>query len=521
MFTIVTPLMMLMPLGADDKPAPKVPVGKETTFVTGPLDKDGYLDFEAALNERLRKSTTPEKNANVLLMKAIGPKPEGALLPPEYYKELGISEPPEKGDYMIGLGKHLRENLKLQANEMQEVFDQQSRASRRPWTIDLYPHLGSWIILNEKPLNLVVEACKRPDYYNPLVTRRLPDGKRDILVTALLPTVQRYREFASAMTARAMLRLSEGKTAEAWQDILACHQLARKVATGATLIEMLVGIAIDAIATGSDLVYLERANLTPKQLRECLKDLQALPPMPHPADKVDLSERLVFLDCVQAVRRRGSNTLADLIDVSFRLDPKDEKRVAEKIDLEPAFRAGILWYDRLAKAMRIEDRTERLKSFELIEAELKALKKADVAYLEKGLAKLAGAGAEPDKRLSKALANMLVAALIPATTKVQAAYERSIQIRRNREVAFALALYRIDNQRYPAKLDDLAPKYLAKIPADLFSGKALIYHRSDNGYLFYSVGANGKDEQGRWYDDEPPGDDPNVRMPLPELKARR
>ena len=31
----------------------------------GPLDKDGYVDFEAALNERLGKGVPPEKNANV------------------------------------------------------------------------------------------------------------------------------------------------------------------------------------------------------------------------------------------------------------------------------------------------------------------------------------------------------------------------------------------------------------------------------------------------------------------------
>jgi hypothetical protein len=35
------------------------------------------------------------------------------------------------------------------------------------------------------------------------------------------------------------------------------------------------------------------------------------------------------------------------------------------------------------------------------------------------------------------------------------------------------------------------------------------------------VGVNGKDEGGRWYDDVPPGDDPGVRMPLPELKRKK
>ena len=52
-------------------------VGTETTYVTGPLDKQGYVDYVAALNERLREGITPENNANVLIWQALGPRPEG------------------------------------------------------------------------------------------------------------------------------------------------------------------------------------------------------------------------------------------------------------------------------------------------------------------------------------------------------------------------------------------------------------------------------------------------------------
>jgi hypothetical protein len=70
------------------------------------------------------------------------------------------------------------------------------------------------------------------------------------------------------------------------------------------------------------------------------------------------------------------------------------------------------------------------------------------------------------------------------------------------------------------KLEALAPKYLAEVPGDLFSGKPLIYRPSEKGYLLYSVGVNGQDDQGRSYDDDPPGDDLVVRMPLPELRRK-
>src|SRR5262249_23075355 len=38
-------------------------VSAETTYVTGPLDELGYVDYAAALNERLSRGVTPENNA--------------------------------------------------------------------------------------------------------------------------------------------------------------------------------------------------------------------------------------------------------------------------------------------------------------------------------------------------------------------------------------------------------------------------------------------------------------------------
>ena len=81
-------------------------------------------------------------------------------------------------------------------------------------------------------------------------------------------------------------------------------------------------------------------------------------------------------------------------------------------------------------------------------------------------------------------------------------------------VAFALAAFKKDNGQFPARLDDLAPKYLPTIPNDLFSDKPLIYRLEDKGYLLYSVGPNGIDDGGHGQDDEPRGDDLPIRMPV-------
>ncbi len=522
MSTLAAPLLLSLLLPAADGPAPKLPLGKETTYVTGPLDKDGYIDYEAALNDRLGKGITPERNANVLLWKALGPTPEGGNgMPAEFFKRLGIPEPAKDGTYFVPLYRYVKDDVKLGREKWDDLWDQQSRAAVRPWSAKDYPHIAGWLKANEKPLALVVAATRRPDYFNPLVSPRTAKGPGGLL-GALLPSVQKCRELANALAARAMLRTAEGKYDEAWQDLLACHRLARLVARGATLIEALVGLALEQITSQADLAYLEHANLTSRQLRDRLKDLQGLPPFPPLADKIDLGARFMYLDCVQMVRRHGPSALEGLADGGPVKKPVlEELKGMERIDWAPALRDGNRWFDRLAAAARLRDRAEREKEFDRVRVDLVALKAE--ALEQRSLTnrvKLLFAKDKP-KAMGKAVGNVLLSLLMPATAKVQGAYDRLEQVRRNLHVAFALAAYRADNGRYPAGLADLAPKYLAAVPGDVFSGKPLVYRPSDKGYLLYSVGANGKDEGGRWYDDDPPGDDPNVRMPLPPLKARK
>jgi hypothetical protein len=47
---------------------PKITVSKDTTFVTGPLGKEGYVDYVAAINEATGRGVTTENNAAIDLL---------------------------------------------------------------------------------------------------------------------------------------------------------------------------------------------------------------------------------------------------------------------------------------------------------------------------------------------------------------------------------------------------------------------------------------------------------------------
>jgi hypothetical protein len=122
----------------------------------------------------------------------------------------------------------------------------------------------------------------------------------------------------------------------------------------------------------------------------------------------------------------------------------------------------------------------------------------------------------------KAVGELILCLMAVSPMKLQRVADKNQQIRNNVLLAFALAWYHADHDRYPKELAELSPNYLAEVPQDIFSGKPLIYRPTKDGYLLYSVGPNGQDDGGRSYDDEgePRGDDIVVRMPLPALPKK-
>jgi hypothetical protein len=473
--------------GADKKPKKRFTVSKETTYVTGPLDKDGYVDYVAALNKQLSKGVTPANNANVLLWKALGPHPEGATVLPEYFKWLGVPQPPEKGDYFLPLDRFLQDQLKLD-KATANILARDDRTRQRPWKATDNPAVAAWLKANEKPLTVLLQATRRPHYFNPLIPERTKNGPSG-LPTARLPAVQGSRDLANALVDRAMLRLGQGDAEGAWQDLLACHRLARLVSRGGCAVEALVGSALDAVASRADLVWLEAARPNARRLKQCLDDLRKLPPLVPSMATVGEGERFWPLEMVLLIDRYGASYLDDFLgSIGVKLKPLARLGglaywglFLREIDWDPALRGINHWYDRAVAALRVQDRVERDKKLAQIEAEVKELRGIllEPEYLA---SYLRGANATAAKR-GEYMGKFLICLLMPALRKPQDADDRARQTQDNLAVAFALEWYKRDHGRYPKTLDALSPKYLAKLPRDRFSGKPLDYRPSRDGYL--------------------------------------
>jgi hypothetical protein len=517
-------------------------ISPETTYLTAPIGEDGYIDYPRALNEYLSKDVTPETNANVLIVRALGPKPEGANLPPEYYQWLGIPEPPEQGDYFIiadkfrdlylrnrpadpridakepklADGKEQRDVLigpngelpQVQTGDDQSKWSDHASAARKwPWKAEDEPDLAAWLKLNEKPLAIVAEASRRPTYYNPLVSGRKTLSTPRLL-SALIPTTQRSRAVAQALACRAMMQTGAGNFDAAWADLMTCHRLGRLLSKGGTLTENLVSIAVRQIAMTAEVALLSHAFHPASRVRVWLDEFRRLPPMSEFAVHPDISERYLLLDALTSVAYSGQ----ELDGFMDRPDAKSgsSRLFTRSVNYDPAFQVINQLFDRSVAACRLTTRSARQGEFRSLAAEYQASRvdAAERNIVQRFL--------EGPKGRGKVFGIALAAVLIPLCEKSRGAVDRSEQTEANLQIALALALFRAETGKYPISLTELAPKYLPQVPIDLFSERQLLYRRTDDGYLLYSVGPNGQDDGGQSVDDVPKGDDISIRMPIPK-----
>jgi hypothetical protein len=486
---------------ATAKPRVLVTISKETTYITEPLRPDGYPDYLAALNQRASKGVTAENNAAVLFWRAMGPGSIDAKNRDAYFKMLGIPPLLEEGTYFVTLHKYLKSQRESgnpasakTEEEYMRIYDQLDLAIQRPWSKKEFPVFAEWLEANEEPLALLTEASKRPRRYDPL----LPD-KDDIVLTSLSLAVIEYRNVVRALSARAMLRAGEGRVDQGWDDLMTCHRLARLVGQGPMLIDALVAIAIDCVASERDQGILSCVNLKSPQVAKMRRDLGQLPPMPKMVDKLDVSERFMYLDAVSCVARRGISSLPTILGGGTNGVAQNSliDAIGSVVDWNVPLRMGNSWYDRFVDAFSSPPRTERKAALDKIDEDLRKLSKECGDWKSLAVSILS----EGRQAISERIGRLFASLFLPAISICVNAEDRATMQFELAKLAFALAAYHADSGSYPGKLAELTPKYIAEVPKDIFSDSDLHYQREGDGYLLYSVGVNGRDDGGKRIED--------------------
>ena len=327
------------------------------------MTETGHIDYVTAINDRLSAGVTAENNANVAIWEVLGPNPPGGgKVPPGFFERMGVTVPPATGDYFVGLWAYCARHA---PGQLDAVVGAVEKLSKRPWTAGEHAVAAGWLRANEKPLAALREGVKRSHYYHP----QLPETPEKGLSDTIWPGLTACRELASALITRAMLRLGHGDPGEAWQDLLACHRLARQVARGGTMLEGVIAIVIEMFATRADVAFLDRAGADAETVAGCLGDLLALPPPPPVAEQLDLAERYWYLASIMRYDRFGVTQVVIFNDQGQPIRHRLRDKPLRGIDWDPVLEIANEVIDEAIAVFRKKDRAMRTQALRELEAE--------------------------------------------------------------------------------------------------------------------------------------------------------
>ena len=87
---------------------------------------------------------------------------------------------------------------------------------------------------------------------------------------------------------------------------------------------------------------------------------------------------------------------------------------------------------------------------------------------------------------------------LPALKKASMRFSRGQTTAYQAGLACAIERYHLTHGKYPDALADLVPEYLSKIPHEVVSAEPMRYHQTAEGYVLYSAGWDGKDDDGEF-----------------------
>ncbi len=467
---------------------PPLRVAEDTTVVTTPLDERGRVDYETALNGILKEGITPQTNAMVLYMQAIGPKPDRDGIHADWWAALGVPEPPEDGVYLFHntynyfQQETASDDEDVQSQRKDAISKEEDQLRQRPWKTADSPHFARWLHANEAPLKLIEDASRRTNYFNPVIVRKRSGDKGD-LFGALMPQVAATRGAVNLLSIRVMWHLGEGRTEQAFADVLTIHRMSRQlIEQPGTMIEMLVGVAFHTIAIHSTSAILQYALPSQDMFTKWKAELLGSKVVFAWHRLLNNTERFAYLDSAFAMRdfvSKGDETSNKGIQfwlgeaASKRLRDKGSRSdwniITNKINSE-FDRLNLLVDEATTPAL---PRPQRNSARQLLADYSKELLPTSFESLEDEVS------ACLFQNLKQIMHKMVV---------TQYRTEQDVVFL---DLAFDLEAYHRVHQRYPESLAEL------KRPTEALDGyslKPLKYTRTETGYILHCFGPNKEED---------------------------
>jgi len=347
-------------------------------------------------------------------------------------------------------------------------------------------YIGPWIRQNEAAWQEFLAGsaksyCYRPYTYGP------NDESKSVFSIPIAP-LSPLKDLVRMIDWRSRIDRDQGRLQQSIEDCLAIARAAGHWQGNGTIVEQLVGTAISSLAHADILSLLADQKLSAAELQRLQEQMSQIYPGGYPLINME-GERIAFLDIVQHSFTDGGpgggHLIPGLWDNYTDLNPPTLDNRDKRIFM-PLYTAASMVHARrnatVAKANEIYALQSKFARMTPYERHASNTKTAEVMY--------------------ESLQNyrfFLLGVFMPATARIsQIAYRGKIYHEAT-VVILALQRWRLEKDQYPATLGELVTAgFLNELPMDPWSNKPLVYKKTNDNFILYSVGFNFTDDGGEY-----------------------
>jgi hypothetical protein len=371
-----------------------------------------------------------------------------------------------------------------------------------------------WIKANEACFQQIRLGSERPYYWQRY------QSKSGNMLSVPVPSAE-YRRIARLIVLRAKIRAYHGQVKDAFDDILMCYRFGMHQRVPTSLIEQLVGMNIERMAVDTARVVLDKVNVERETLTDFQQSFEKLLEKNIFTLQFD-GERLGLYDEIQ---RSFTDGLGD-----GHIIPKHIKELYPMVQViglsantetvSSAESQKPSWFSKFMSNVRHgiyeaggfikksayilflhPDKQQTYQAAEELYDLFESLTVKTPGQI--GIEKI-----DTEKETMEIIkGNILLEMLVPAVVRVNELSHRNKTDSQALLTILAILRYKNGKGFYPGNLQELITTgYLKELPNDPYRDRPLIYRRTDDSFVLYSVGPNFTDEGGE------PGKDSKGRV---------
>lgn len=331
----------------------------------------------------------------------------------------------------------------------------------------------AYVAKNAETLRLLREGLRH--------LARQPASRTNDDITKSFPVQKQFREMARLLVQESRVRLADGDFNGAADSLLDGIQLGIDIVRGGPLMASLVGGAVESIP---------RAEMS-----KLVKNLDAAGAQRAAGRLQEIEARRVPLAAVlEEEKWFGLSLLNETLASPYWANVRAAKTPDQITAIFGAPEAG--------EGTSDSEKAEEAKSIAMLQKTSDAqIKENYLGFMNVVVAnaRLPYNASPPAPPLPADALSRAYTGDIMARPDTRVIADSAVAANRLLIVALALRAHQAEHGAFPATLKELAPQTLAQVPADLFSSTnaPLGYKREKDGYVLYSVGPDGIDDDAK------------------------